>query len=107
MRDILRSLGIVKSNKWLEVKANELVAGYLGQSSWLVNDAIELSKNGVLFVDEAYQLIDIADSGETSSALKIEAREALFGWMDKPNAPVGVEDFDFFFLFFSGGFLEG
>ena len=54
--DVLFSLGLLPTNKIVERSANDLVAGYIGQTSGLVKEALSEAKGGVLFIDEAYSL---------------------------------------------------
>ena len=54
--DLYYNLGIIKENKLIEVSREDLVAEYLGQSEIKTKKVLESSKNGVLFIDEAYSL---------------------------------------------------
>lgn len=56
-------LGFLSKGHFLETDREGLVAGYVGQTATKVDKAVEESKGGVLFIDEAYAL---TDSGGTS-----------------------------------------
>ena len=51
-------LGVIKSNAFVEVDRSGLVAGYVGQTAIEVSNVMDSAKDGVLFVDEAYALIN-------------------------------------------------
>ena len=54
--DIFVRLGILKSDKFVEIKRDDLVGEYLGQTSHRTRDLLESAMHGVLFLDEAYSL---------------------------------------------------
>ncbi len=54
--DIFVRLGILKSDKFIEIKRDDLIGEYLGQTSHRTRDLLESAMNGVLFLDEAYSL---------------------------------------------------
>ena len=56
MAQMLYDMGIVKENKLIEVERKDLVANYMGQTATKTAEVIESAKNGVLFIDEAYEL---------------------------------------------------
>lgn len=62
-------LGILKKNTLIEVKRADLVGEYLGHSAIKTLKVIDRAEGGVLFIDEAYDLVN----GETDSF----GREAL------------------------------
>jgi hypothetical protein len=49
-------LGILKNNVFRKVTRNDLIAGYLGQTSIKTRKVIDECLGGVLFIDEAYSL---------------------------------------------------
>jgi len=54
--DLYCSLGLIASNRLVEVDRSGLVAGYVGQSALKTRAVIESALGGVLFIDEAYAL---------------------------------------------------
>lgn len=55
---ILKKKGIIKKENILEVGRKDLVAKYVGHTAPLVKSVFEKAKGGVLFIDEAYSLVD-------------------------------------------------
>lgn len=56
MGDILYAYGILGTNKVVETSAQDLIAGYVGQTAPLVKEKMKEAQGGVLFIDEAYLL---------------------------------------------------
>jgi SpoVK/Ycf46/Vps4 family AAA+-type ATPase len=54
--DIFVRLGILKSDKFIEIKRDDLVGEYLGQTAPKTRKLLESAMGGVLFLDEAYSL---------------------------------------------------
>lgn len=55
---IYNKLGILEKGQLVETDRSGLIAEYLGQTSAKVNKAVDSALDGVLFIDEAYALID-------------------------------------------------
>ncbi|MCG5060017.1 MAG: AAA family ATPase [Limnoraphis sp. WC205] len=55
--EIYRDLGLLKRGHLVERGGRDLVAGYVGQTAILTNETVDNSLDGVLFIDEAYTLI--------------------------------------------------
>ena len=72
MAEILHDIGVTRYDRTHPVVANELVAGFVGQTAIQTNEAIDTALGGVLFVDEAYQL-----SAEDRGGFGREAIDAL------------------------------
>lgn len=53
---IFKHLGFLSKGQMFETDREGLVAGYVGQTAAKVNNAVESSLGGVLFIDEAYAL---------------------------------------------------
>ena len=53
---ICKHLGFLSKGQMYETDREGLVAGYVGQTATKVNNAVESSLGGVLFIDEAYAL---------------------------------------------------
>ncbi len=58
MGNIFYSLGVLPSNKLVEIKPSDMVAPYVGQTGPKTRQMIERGLGGVLFIDEAYGLDD-------------------------------------------------
>ncbi|KAL7096892.1 hypothetical protein ACP275_10G109100 [Erythranthe tilingii] len=54
---ILQSVGVLSSDKVIEVQRTDLVGEYIGQTGPKTRKKIEEAMGGILFVDEAYQLV--------------------------------------------------
>ena len=49
-------LGIIKKDKFIQVKRSDLIGKYLGHTAKMTQKIFDDSKGGVLFIDEAYSL---------------------------------------------------
>ena len=58
MAKIYRALGVVKSGHLVECDRSGLVAGYTGQTAIKTGKVIDFALDGILFVDEAYSLVN-------------------------------------------------
>lgn len=56
--DIFVRLGILKNNSFIEIKKDDLVSKYFGQTANKTKQLLEKSMGGVIFLDEAYSLGD-------------------------------------------------
>jgi hypothetical protein len=54
---LLKGIGIVEKGHLVEVKREDLVAMHIGETAQLTRAKIEEARGGVLFIDEAYQLM--------------------------------------------------
>jgi SpoVK/Ycf46/Vps4 family AAA+-type ATPase len=64
-------LGILKTDKFIEIKRNDLVGEYLGQTAPKTKELLESAIGGILFLDEAYSL-GSADKKDTYSKEAID-----------------------------------
>merc|ERR1711974_503403 len=81
MAKLLHRVGVISTPNLREVQRPDLVAEYVGQTSPKTRKVIEESRNGVLFIDEAYRL---SAGGE-----KDFGKEAIEELMAAMNAPPG------------------
>ena len=58
MAKIYRALGVVKNGHLVECDRGGLVAGYSGQTAIKTGQVIDFALDGILFVDEAYSLVN-------------------------------------------------
>jgi SpoVK/Ycf46/Vps4 family AAA+-type ATPase len=80
--NIYHNVGILEKGHVHEVSRVDLVGEYIGQTAPKVKDAIEKSRGGVLFIDEAYAL---ARSNEDSKDFGREVIELLIKEMSHPK----------------------
>ena len=55
---LLKEIGIITTGKFIEVGRADLVAQYVGQTAPMVQSIFQMAKGGVLFIDEAYSLLE-------------------------------------------------
>lgn len=58
MAKIYKALGVVKNGHLVECDRSGLVAGYTGQTAIKTANVIDFALDGILFVDEAYSLVN-------------------------------------------------
>lgn len=77
LSEILGALGILSKGHLIEVDRSGLVAGYLGQTAIKVKEVVNEAIGGVLFIDEAYSLIngEKDEFGEEAVATLLKAME--------------------------------
>jgi SpoVK/Ycf46/Vps4 family AAA+-type ATPase len=67
--DLYRDLGVLRSGQVEEVLAKDLVAEYVGQTAIRTSAAIDRALDGVLFIDEAYQISEQRERGFGGEAI--------------------------------------
>lgn len=67
--DIYAGLGLLDSGHLVETDRSGLIAGYVGQTAIKVSDVFKSALGGVLFIDEAYSLIDDGKTGYGQEAI--------------------------------------
>lgn len=77
MGEIFYALGILQKGHLVETGRADLVAGFVGQTALKTKAVLERSLDGVLFIDEAYQLV--MDDRDTFGK---EALETLVAFME-------------------------
>lgn len=61
---IYRSLGLLSKGHFIEATKSDIVAGYIGQTAIKMKEILNAAKGGILFIDEAYSLIQGNDIGD-------------------------------------------
>ncbi len=67
LSDILYNLGYTKKNKLVEVSAKDLIAEYVGQTAGKTYNVLKSAFGGVLFIDEAYSIVDTGSNSSFAS----------------------------------------
>jgi AAA+ superfamily predicted ATPase len=62
LANILKNADIITNGKLIEVSRAELVGMYVGHTAPMVKRRIKQAKGGILFIDEAYSLVDKSGS---------------------------------------------
>lgn len=64
--------GVIESDNFIEVYRKDLVSEYVGRTSTQTLEILEKAKNGVLFIDEAYTLVNNeGDKGAGQEAIDV------------------------------------
>ena len=58
LASMLKSMGVIKRGHLVEVDRSHLVAEYSGQTAIKTNNVVKSALGGVLFIDEAYSLVE-------------------------------------------------
>jgi SpoVK/Ycf46/Vps4 family AAA+-type ATPase len=58
---LYKALGLVPSDKFVAPKKSELIGTHLGETQTLVQEQFDKARGGVLFIDEAYALVQGKD----------------------------------------------
>ncbi len=69
MGEIYKELGLLPQGHLVETSAADLVSPHVGETSSLVRSKVQEAMGGVLFIDEAYQLLSSAHSREAIDQL--------------------------------------
>ena len=72
---VLKEIGIITSGDFIEVGRADLVAQYVGQTAPMVKSVFQRAKGGVLFIDEAYSLLDKGNGRFGDEALNMIVQE--------------------------------
>lgn len=72
---VLKEIGIIKTGEFIEVGRADLVAQYVGQTAPMVKSVFNKAKGGVLFIDEAYSLLDKGNGRFGDEALNMIVQE--------------------------------
>lgn len=66
---IYKDLGVVSSGHLVETDRSGLIAEYVGQTAVKTNALCDSALNGILFIDEAYALVDDGEQGYGNEAI--------------------------------------
>ena len=72
---LLTEIGIIKTGEFIEVGRANLVAKYVGQTAPMVQNVFQRAKGGVLFIDEAYSLLEEGRGGFGDEAINMIVQE--------------------------------
>ena len=72
---IYKELGLVSKGHLVEASAKDLIAGYTGQTAIKTGEVINEALGGVLFIDEAYTLVDEDGKGFGQEAIDTILKE--------------------------------
>lgn len=76
---IFQAVGLLRRGHVHPIRAGDLIAGYLGQTDSKAREAMKEALDGVLFIDEAYELTP----GGASDTFKTEAMGSLMRYIDQ------------------------
>lgn len=72
---IYKELGILSKGHLVEASAKDLVAGYTGQTAIKTSELIKTALGGILFIDEAYSILDKSGQGYGHEAIDTMLKE--------------------------------
>lgn len=79
---LLYQLGYVKKDKFVEITAQDLIAGYVGQTAIKTRKLLDENKDGVIFLDEEYVMCSQHESFADESLVEIlkemELKQTVF-----------------------------
>lgn len=79
LTEILYKMGKIRENKCVEINGHDLMGSYIGQTASTVERYLREARGGVLFIDEAYSLLDGSESFASDAITK------LLGALTKTN----------------------
>ena len=83
MGEIFKAMGLLRKGHLVECNAGDLIAGYVGQTALKTREMLEKALDGVLFVDEAYRLVNTEPNGQKfASDFAEEAYTELMTFME-------------------------
>ena len=72
---LLKEIGIIKTGEFIEEGRADLVAQYVGQTAPMVKNVFQRAKGGVLFIAEAYSLLEEGRGGFGDEAINMIVQE--------------------------------
>ena len=88
--NIFRELGVLESGHVVEVTRSGLVAQYMGQTALKVREQTDKAMNGVLFIDEAHNLMQSNRDGHWGDVFGKEAIDELTAILENERARLCV-----------------
>lgn len=83
MTEILKAVGALKTGHVVECHPKDMISDYIGQTAIKTRRLCEQAIGGILFVDEAYRLVNAVGSGSSfCSPFQQEALEELLWFME-------------------------
>lgn len=79
---LLNEMGILETDKFIEVSRKDLVGEYIGHTAKRTNEQIKKAMGGILFVDEAYSLVPDATPNDFGSEAITELIAAMENYRD-------------------------
>jgi SpoVK/Ycf46/Vps4 family AAA+-type ATPase len=79
---MLNAIGLLKTDKFVEADRAQLVGQHVGQTAPRVKDKVEEAMDGVLFIDEAYTLVNGGKPDGQSDPFGQEAVDTLLKLME-------------------------
>ncbi|WP_176539167.1 AAA family ATPase [Bacillus cereus] len=81
---VLLEAGFIIKDKFIDVKVDEIIGQYIGDTTKKTKDKIKEAQNGVFFLDEAYRLAGGNFAGSKSN-YGLEAIETIMSHMNDPK----------------------
>ncbi|RHW42691.1 AAA family ATPase [Neobacillus notoginsengisoli] len=87
LAELLKTMGVLKKGHLVEVDRSDLVAEYVGQTAVKTTEAVQRALGGVLFIDEAYSLVE---EGIEGGGFGKEAIDTLVGLIENHRSELVV-----------------
>ena len=87
---IFKALGLIPTDRVVEKVPKDIISKYANNSDKLMNDAINEAMGGVLFLDEAYALVPMDESGQITNPEGKKAIELLMTRMENEAGKFAV-----------------
>lgn len=93
MADILYANGLLRTNKTIEIKPADVIGTHVGEAESLTLKKCQEALDGVLFIDEAYTLVNVSDNsinGKFSSSYAEKVYEEIMKFMENHRQRICV-----------------
>jgi ABC-type multidrug transport system ATPase subunit len=89
--DLFFRMGVIKTNKLVIVKPSDMVSEWIGGTGTKAMEVIRRAYNGVLFIDEAYSLVNTEPNGQKfASEFDEEAYTEIMTFLEDLNKNYGI-----------------